>query len=157
MLSSSRLKIHEPLVTGVSPRPTDQRGARKLRNTRGRLPLPRLPGGLTAPSSSLDSNGPSVATSPRSSRPSANWTEKSWSTASLSCGTRAGWTSAPCSNGSTLPMRGPIRTSLLRPASYIVFDLLARDGVDMRPLPYRKRRKKLEKLLGRHTCRTVSS
>jgi hypothetical protein len=34
MLSSSRAKIHEPLVTGVSPRPTDQRGARKLRNTR---------------------------------------------------------------------------------------------------------------------------
>ena len=29
MLSSSRAKIHEPLVTGVSPRPTDQRGARK--------------------------------------------------------------------------------------------------------------------------------
>jgi ATP-dependent DNA ligase len=36
-----------------------------------------------------------------------------------------------------------------RPASYIVFDLLARDGLDMRRLPYRKRRKKLEKLLGR--------
>src|SRR5690242_2115790 len=53
MLSSSRAKIHEPLVTGVSPRPTDQRGgtnhwspacpraprtsaaAGKLRNTRG--------------------------------------------------------------------------------------------------------------------------
>ena len=35
MLSSSPSKIHEPLVTGVSPRPTDQRGARKLRNTRG--------------------------------------------------------------------------------------------------------------------------
>jgi len=34
MLSCSRAKIHEPLVTGVSPRPTDQRGARKLRNTR---------------------------------------------------------------------------------------------------------------------------
>ena len=34
MLSSSRAKIHEPHVTGVSPRPTDQRGARKLRNTR---------------------------------------------------------------------------------------------------------------------------
>ena len=34
MLSSSPAKIHEPLVTGVSPRPTDQRGARKLRNTR---------------------------------------------------------------------------------------------------------------------------
>jgi ATP-dependent DNA ligase len=37
--------------------------------------------------------------------------------------------------------------SIARPASYIVFDLLARDGVDLRPLPYRKRRKKLEKLL----------
>jgi hypothetical protein len=33
MLSPSRFKIHEPLVTGVSPRRTDQRGARKLRNT----------------------------------------------------------------------------------------------------------------------------
>ena len=29
MLSSSPAKIHKPLVTGVSPRPTDQRGARK--------------------------------------------------------------------------------------------------------------------------------
>jgi hypothetical protein len=36
MLSSSHPKIHEPLVTGVSPHPTDQRGARKLRNTRAR-------------------------------------------------------------------------------------------------------------------------
>jgi ATP-dependent DNA ligase len=43
--------------------------------------------------------------------------------------------------------------SIARPASYIVFDLLARDGVDMRPLPYRKRRKKLEKLLGRQLPR----
>ena len=33
MLSSSRAKIHKPHITGVSPRPTDQRGARKLRNT----------------------------------------------------------------------------------------------------------------------------
>ena len=39
MLSSSPSKIHEPRVTGVSPRPTDQRSARKLRNTRGRVPL----------------------------------------------------------------------------------------------------------------------
>ena len=39
--------------------------------------------------------------------------------------------------------------SIARPASYIVFDLLARDGLDIRRLPYRKRRKKLEKLLGR--------
>jgi hypothetical protein len=34
MLSSSRAKIHEPIVTGVSPRPTDQRQRQKLRNTR---------------------------------------------------------------------------------------------------------------------------
>ena len=33
MLSSSPSKIHEPLVTGVSPRPTDRRQHRKLRNT----------------------------------------------------------------------------------------------------------------------------
>ena len=33
MLSSSPSKIHEPLVTGVSPRPTDQRQRQKLRNT----------------------------------------------------------------------------------------------------------------------------
>jgi hypothetical protein len=36
MLSCSPSKIHEPLVTGVSPPPADQRGARKLRNTRAR-------------------------------------------------------------------------------------------------------------------------
>jgi hypothetical protein len=36
MLSSSPSKIHEPLVTGVSPRPTDQRRHPKLRNTRAR-------------------------------------------------------------------------------------------------------------------------
>ena len=36
MLSSSQPKIHEPLVTGVSPRPTDRRAAPgKLRNTSG--------------------------------------------------------------------------------------------------------------------------
>jgi len=29
MLSDSPAKIHDPPVTGVSPRPTDQRGARK--------------------------------------------------------------------------------------------------------------------------------
>ena len=39
--------------------------------------------------------------------------------------------------------------SLEVPAVFVVFDLLARDGVDRRGLPYRKRRKKLEKLLGR--------
>ena len=33
MLSASPLKIHEPLVTGVSPRPTDRRRRQKLRNT----------------------------------------------------------------------------------------------------------------------------
>jgi hypothetical protein len=35
-LSSSPSKIHEPGVTGVSPRPTTSDSARKLRNTRGR-------------------------------------------------------------------------------------------------------------------------
>ena len=44
MLSSSHLKIHEPRVTGVSPRPTDQRQRQKPRNTRGQAvpsrPLP---------------------------------------------------------------------------------------------------------------------
>src|SRR4051794_33389181 len=34
MLASSRSKIHEPRVPGVSPRPTDQRQRQKLRNTR---------------------------------------------------------------------------------------------------------------------------
>src|SRR5215210_2043918 len=33
MLSSSPSKIHEPRVTGVSPRPTTSDSARKLRNT----------------------------------------------------------------------------------------------------------------------------
>ena len=33
MPSSSPSKIHEPRVTGVSPRPTDQRQRQKLRNT----------------------------------------------------------------------------------------------------------------------------
>ena len=35
MLSSSPPKIHEPCVTGVSPRPTDRRQHQKLRNTSG--------------------------------------------------------------------------------------------------------------------------
>ena len=35
MLSSSPPKIHNPRVTGVSPRPTDRRKHQKLRNTRG--------------------------------------------------------------------------------------------------------------------------
>jgi ATP-dependent DNA ligase len=34
------------------------------------------------------------------------------------------------------------------PAAYIVFDLLARNGEDLRGQPYWKRRRKLEKLLG---------
>ena len=34
MLSSSPSKIHEPRVTGVSPRPTDSASASELRNTR---------------------------------------------------------------------------------------------------------------------------
>src|SRR3954454_683033 len=34
MLSSSPSKIHEPRVTGVSPRPTTSDSARKMRNTR---------------------------------------------------------------------------------------------------------------------------
>ena len=33
MLSSSPAKIHEPLATGVSPRPPDRRQHQKLRNT----------------------------------------------------------------------------------------------------------------------------
>jgi hypothetical protein len=37
MLSSSPSKIHEPLVTGVSPRPTDRRQRQELRNTSGRV------------------------------------------------------------------------------------------------------------------------
>jgi transposase len=44
MLSPSRFKIHEPLVTGVSPRRTDQRGARKLRNTRVERAINKLKG-----------------------------------------------------------------------------------------------------------------
>ena len=35
------------------------------------------------------------------------------------------------------------------PAAYIVFDLLAHEGRDQRDRPYRKRRRKLEKLLAR--------
>ena len=42
MLSSSRAKIHEPLVTGVSPRPTDQRGARKTAKHEGACRVPEL-------------------------------------------------------------------------------------------------------------------
>ncbi len=41
MLSSSPPKIHNPLVTGVSPRPTDRRQRQELRNTRGRVAEPR--------------------------------------------------------------------------------------------------------------------
>jgi ATP-dependent DNA ligase len=39
--------------------------------------------------------------------------------------------------------------SLARPASFVVFDLLALDHRDVRPLPYRARRALLEDLLGR--------
>jgi hypothetical protein len=35
MLSSSPAKIHKPHITGVSPRPTDQRGARKTAKHEG--------------------------------------------------------------------------------------------------------------------------
>ena len=42
MLSSSRAKIHEPLVTGVSPRPTDQRGARKTAKHETACGCPKL-------------------------------------------------------------------------------------------------------------------
>src|SRR3954453_3162044 len=46
MLSSSPSKIHEPRVTGVSPRPTTSDSARKLRNTRAsrtlKYPLPSV-------------------------------------------------------------------------------------------------------------------
>src|SRR6187455_2355081 len=34
------------------------------------------------------------------------------------------------------------------PAAFVVFDLLARNGKDLRDRPYGKRRRKLEKLLG---------
>ena len=43
MLSSSPSKIHEPLVTGVSPRLTDRRQRQKLRNTSRSLWVPRTP------------------------------------------------------------------------------------------------------------------
>jgi ATP-dependent DNA ligase len=36
------------------------------------------------------------------------------------------------------------------PACFVVFDLLARQGVDLRTRPYHKRRRALEKLLDRH-------
>ena len=36
---------------------------------------------------------------------------------------------------------------LALPACFVVFDLLARDGVDLRTRPYRRRRRALEKLL----------
>ena len=37
MLSSSHAKIHNPCVTGVSPRPTDRLRRQKLRNTSDRV------------------------------------------------------------------------------------------------------------------------
>ena len=42
MLSSSPAKICEPLVTGVSPRPTDQRGARKTAKHETACGCPKL-------------------------------------------------------------------------------------------------------------------
>jgi ATP-dependent DNA ligase len=47
---------------------------------------------------------------------------------------------------------GPARVRDLiaaAPATYVVFDLVAKDGRDLRDRPYRKRRRKLEKLLAR--------
>jgi ATP-dependent DNA ligase len=47
---------------------------------------------------------------------------------------------------------GPARVRDLAtaaPAAYVVFDLLAHKGADLRDRPYRKRRRKLEKLLAR--------
>jgi ATP-dependent DNA ligase len=41
------------------------------------------------------------------------------------------------------------RLSVQLPAALVVFDLLARGGRDLRGRPYRRRRRKLEKLLGR--------
>src|SRR3954447_12683233 len=68
MLSSSPSKIHEPRVTGVSPRPTTSDSARKLRNTRapvtGTFPTDeklRLPGiGIQAVKLSPYRSGPAA-------------------------------------------------------------------------------------------------
>ena len=42
------------------------------------------------------------------------------------------------------------RLAVALPACFVVFDLLARNGVDLRARPYAKRRRALEKLLSRH-------
>src|SRR5918994_3638150 len=42
------------------------------------------------------------------------------------------------------------RMAVALPACFVVFDLLARNGVDLRTRPYHQRRRALEKLLGRH-------
>jgi ATP-dependent DNA ligase len=42
------------------------------------------------------------------------------------------------------------RLAVALPACFVVFDLLARKGFDLRTRPYRKRRRALEKLLARH-------
>jgi hypothetical protein len=42
------------------------------------------------------------------------------------------------------------RLAVALPACFVVFDLLARSGVDLRTRPYRRRRYALEKLLARH-------
>ena len=42
MLSSSHPKIHEPLVTGVSPRPTDQRQRQETAKHEAPCRVPKL-------------------------------------------------------------------------------------------------------------------
>ena len=65
MLSSSQPKIHEPLVTGVSPRPTDWRAAPgKLRNTRAPVSAENY---VTVPDQHLSAGQPSP--SPSSATP----------------------------------------------------------------------------------------
>jgi ATP-dependent DNA ligase len=46
--------------------------------------------------------------------------------------------------------RRAARLAVALPACFVVFDLLARSGVDLRARPYRARRRTLEKLLDRH-------
>ncbi|MFC5948380.1 hypothetical protein ACFQH9_08850 [Pseudonocardia lutea] len=43
---------------------------------------------------------------------------------------------------------GAGRLAIAKPAAYVVFDLLARQGTDLRPLPWTERRGRLEGLLG---------
>ncbi len=67
---------------------------------------------------------------------------------SSSCGGRVGSTSPPCRIGCALAGRGCGGLVAAEPAAFVVFDLLARNGKDLRERPYWKRRRKLEKLLG---------